>query len=93
MRHKSNLMFMIFLQDVTADEFHLCMNILGSTKLGNTIIGHAELVALAKEQAELNAHIDAITIEDEIVERFIQCATHAIPYFSVKFSFSTLKCL
>uniref|UniRef100_A0A1A9ZEV8 Apoptosis inhibitor 5/fibroblast growth factor 2-interacting factor 2 n=1 Tax=Glossina pallidipes TaxID=7398 RepID=A0A1A9ZEV8_GLOPL len=70
------------LQDVTADEFHLCMNILGSTKLGNTIIGHAELVALAKEQAELNAHIDAITIEDEIVERFIQCATHAIPYFS-----------
>lgn len=61
------------------------MNILGSTKLGSTITGHAELVNLAKEQAELNADIDAITIEDEIVERFIQCATHAMPYFSVRF--------
>lgn len=70
-------------QDVTADEFQLCMNILGSTKLGTTITGHAELVNLAKEQAELNADIDAITVEDEIVERFIQCATHAMPYFSV----------
>lgn len=70
------------LQDVTADEFHLCMNILGSTKLGTTITGHAELVNLAREQAELNADIDAITVEDEIVERFIQCATHAMPYFS-----------
>lgn len=59
------------------------MNILGSTKLGTTITGHAELVNLAKEQAELNADIDAITVEDEIVERFIQCATHAMPYFSV----------
>ncbi|XP_005182803.1 apoptosis inhibitor 5 homolog [Musca domestica] len=70
------------LQDVTADEFQLCMTILGSTKLGTTITGHAELVNLAKEQAELNADIDAITVEDEIVERFIQCATHAMPYFS-----------
>lgn len=74
------------LQDVTADEFHLCMNILGATKLGTSITGHAELVNLATEQAELGADIDAITIEDEIVERFIQCATHAMPYFS-----STIK--
>lgn len=59
------------------------MNILGATKLGNTVTGHAELVNLAKEQAELNTEIDAIMMEDEIVERFIQCATHAIPYFSV----------
>lgn len=59
------------------------MNILSSTKLGNTVTGHAELVKLAKEQAELSSDIDAITIEDEIVERFIQCAGHAVPYFSV----------
>lgn len=70
------------LQDVTSEEFHLCMNILKSTKLGNTITGHVELVNLAMEQAELNADIDAITIEEEIVERFIQCSIHAIPYFS-----------
>lgn len=68
---------------MTADEFHLCMSILGSTKLGSTVTGHAELVKLAKEQAELNGDIDAIIIEDEIVERFIQCAAHALPYFSV----------
>ncbi|KAH8263311.1 hypothetical protein KR044_007128 [Drosophila immigrans] len=68
------------LQDVTADEFHLCMTILGATKLGSTITGHAELVKLATEQAELNT--DAIAVDDEVVERFIQCATAAAPYFS-----------
>ena len=62
------------------------MTILGQTKLGSTITGHAELVKLATEQAELDAEIDAILIEDEIVERFMQCATHAMPYFSVSIS-------
>ncbi|XP_037959787.1 apoptosis inhibitor 5 homolog [Teleopsis dalmanni] len=70
------------LMDVSADDFHFCMNILGSTKLGSTITGHSQLVNLAKEQAELNNDIDEITIDDEIVERFIQCSTHAMPYFS-----------
>ncbi|EDW90172.1 apoptosis inhibitor 5 homolog [Drosophila yakuba] len=71
------------LQDVTADEFHLCMTILGATKLGNTITGHAELVKLATEQAELNnTDTDIIAVDDEVVERFIQCATAAAPYFS-----------
>ncbi|KAL5279095.1 API5 family protein [Megaselia abdita] len=74
------------LQDVTADEFHLCMKILGSTKLGTTITGHAEMVNIAIEQAELGADIDAVTIEDEVVERFIQCASAVLPYFS-----STIK--
>lgn len=69
------------LQDVAADEFHLCMNILSSTKLGSTPTGHAELVNLTTEQAELGADIDPIAIEDEIVERFIQCASHAMPFF------------
>ncbi|KAH8246639.1 hypothetical protein KR038_012184 [Drosophila bunnanda] len=71
------------LQDVTADEFHLCMTILGATKLGSTITGHAELVKLATEQAELNnTDTDIIAVDDEVVERFIQCATAAAPYFS-----------
>lgn len=60
------------------------MQILGGTKLGTTVTGHAEMVSLAIEQAELNADIDAITLEDEVVERFIQCATQALPYFSVR---------
>lgn len=73
-----------FIQDVTAQEFHICMTILGSTKLGSSVTGHQELVALATEQAELDAEIEP-AIEDEIVERFIQCSNHALPYFSVSF--------
>lgn len=71
------------LLDVTADEFHLCMTILGATKLGKTITGHNEMVQIAQEQAELNAVVSTVTYDDEIVERFIQCATHALPYLSV----------
>lgn len=71
------------LVDVTADEFHLCMSILGATKLGKTITGHNELVQIAQEQAELTNVVSTVTYDDEIVERFIQCATHALPYLSV----------
>lgn len=67
------------------------MTILGSTKLGKTITGHAELVSLAVEQAELGAEIDPVTLEDETIERFIQCATHALPYFSVRPSKKSLR--
>lgn len=70
------------IQDVTSQEFQICMTILGSTKLGSSVTGHQELVALATEQAELDAEIEPV-IEDEIVERFIQCSNHALPYFSV----------
>lgn len=59
------------------------MTLLGSTKLGNTLKGQNELVALTVEQAELNAEDDAVIVDDELVERYIQCATHALPYFSV----------
>lgn len=72
---------------MTADEFQICMNILASTKLGTTPKGQSELVALAVEQAELNtAEGSAIIIEDEHVERYILCANHALPYFSVRFT-------
>lgn len=57
------------------------MAILGQTKLSTTVTGHAELVNLAVEQAELNVDVDAVTLDDEIVERFTQCATQALPYF------------
>lgn len=68
---------------MTADEFQICMNLLASTKWGSGVKGHSELVALAVEQAELNAEEEPIIIEDEHVERYILCATHALPYFSV----------
>lgn len=59
------------------------MNILASTKLGTTSKGQSELVQLIIEQAELDSEEEVILVEDEVVERYIQCATHALPYFSV----------
>lgn len=79
MRLNDNWIF----QDVTADEFQICMNILASTKLGTTSKGQSELVQLIIEQAELNSEEEVILVEDEVVERYVQCATHALPYFSV----------
>uniref|UniRef100_U5EYE7 Putative apoptosis inhibitor 5/fibroblast growth factor 2-interacting factor 2 n=1 Tax=Corethrella appendiculata TaxID=1370023 RepID=U5EYE7_9DIPT len=70
------------LMDVTAEEFHLCMAILNQTRLSKTITGHSELVNIAIEQADLDADLGTLAAEDETVERFIQCASEAIPYFS-----------
>ncbi|XP_065092825.1 apoptosis inhibitor 5 homolog isoform X2 [Ochlerotatus camptorhynchus] len=70
------------LLDVSADEFHLCMSILNQTKLSKTVTGHAELVAIATEQADMEADLGALASDDETVERFIQCASEAMPYFS-----------
>lgn len=67
------------------------MTILGSTRLGTSLTGHGELVALAIEQAELDTSVDLV--DDEVVERFIQCANHALPYFSVFMRFNFLKCI
>lgn len=68
---------------MTADEFQIFMSISAATKLGTTSKGQAELIALTVEQAELNTQEDPVIIEDEHVERYILCATQAIPYFSV----------
>ncbi|XP_055593117.1 apoptosis inhibitor 5 homolog [Uranotaenia lowii] len=70
------------LLDVSADEFHLCMSILNQTKLSKTVTGHSELVAIAIEQADLDADLGALASDDETVERFIQCSSEAMPYFS-----------
>ncbi|XP_058120078.1 apoptosis inhibitor 5 homolog isoform X1 [Anopheles ziemanni] len=68
--------------DVTSDEFHQCMSILNQTKLSKTLPGHVELVTIAAEQADLESDPGALASDDENVERFIQCSTEAMPYFS-----------
>ncbi|XP_050077421.1 apoptosis inhibitor 5 homolog isoform X1 [Anopheles maculipalpis] len=68
--------------DVSSDEFHLCMSILNQTKLSKTLPGHVELVTLAAEQADLESDPGPLASDDETVERFIQCSTEAMPYFS-----------
>lgn len=73
------------LQDVTADEFHMCMAILAKTKLATTVSGHQELVKIAIEQAELDVDLSGtLAAEDEVIERFIFCATEALPFLSNK---------
>lgn len=59
------------------------MSILNQTKLSKTLPGHVELVTLAAEQADLESDPGVLASDDETVERFIQCATEAMPYFSV----------
>jgi hypothetical protein len=73
----------VFLQDVTADEFHNLMELLGWTRLGHTVSGQQELVDIVAEQAEINQNFDPKDVENDNVDRLIQCVRHALPYFSV----------
>ncbi|KAJ9601059.1 hypothetical protein L9F63_000794 [Diploptera punctata] len=66
------------LQDVTADEFHHLMELLGWTRLAHTVSGQQELVDIVVEQAELNQSFDPKEIENDNVDRLIQCVRHAI---------------
>ncbi|KAK6626015.1 hypothetical protein RUM43_006319 [Polyplax serrata] len=71
------------LQDVTANEFNVLMELLGSTKLGKSISGHQELVDLVAEQVELDHPFSpGVDEESELLDRLINCVRHALPYFS-----------
>ncbi|KDR14692.1 Apoptosis inhibitor 5, partial [Zootermopsis nevadensis] len=70
------------LQDVTADEFHNIMELLGWTRLGHSVTGQQELVDIVAEQAEINQNFDPKDVENDNVDRLIQCVKHALPYFS-----------
>lgn len=70
------------LQDVTADEFHNLMELLGWTRLGHIVSGQQELVDIVAEQAEINQNFDPKDVENDNVDRLIQCVKHALPYFS-----------
>lgn len=60
------------------------MVILSQTKLGTTLAGHSELVKIAVEQADMEADLGVLGADDETVERFIQCASEAMAYFSTQ---------
>ncbi|XP_032686694.1 apoptosis inhibitor 5 [Odontomachus brunneus] len=75
------------LQDVTADEFHSIMEILGWTRLGSTVTGQQELVDIIIEQAELGIPFKHTNIEQW--NRLVQCIKHALPFFSSQIDSST----
>lgn len=76
------------LSDVTDDEFHICMQVLGGTKLAASVTGQAELVQIVFEQT--NAALEPDTNVADLVQVYIKCTEHAMPYFSVSFSIEAL---
>ncbi|XP_034250943.1 apoptosis inhibitor 5 isoform X2 [Thrips palmi] len=70
------------LQDVTAEEFHLLMELLNATRLGKTVSGQKELVDIAAEQAELGQSFNPTDPDNESFDRLVNCVKHALPYFS-----------
>lgn len=76
--------YWICFQPVTEEEFHHMMEILGWSRLGQTVSGQQELVDLVAEQADIGEPFDTRDPEIEnVVDRLIQCVKHALPYFSV----------
>lgn len=76
------------MQDVTADEFHSIMEVLGWTRLGSTVTGQQELIDITVEQAELSEPFKHTNIEQW--NRLVQCIKHALPFFSVSVHSSVL---
>jgi hypothetical protein len=81
-QNNNNKINEFLLQDVSAEEFQNCIQILSNTKLGRSITGHQELVKLCMEQADLEAEEDNEAALDETTEIFLTCATQALPFFS-----------
>ncbi|XP_047003170.1 apoptosis inhibitor 5 [Schistocerca americana] len=73
----------VLMQAVTEDEFRHIMELLGWSRLSQTVSGQQELVDLVAEQADIGQPFDPHDPEIEnVVDRLIQCVRHALPYFS-----------
>ena len=76
------------IEDCTADEFHMFMAMLGATSLPKTISGQSMIVELIAHSCQLDKFQAQ---DDEAVDRFLACATSALPYFSVSLSVYLFK--
>uniref|UniRef100_T1IZZ3 Nitric oxide synthase-interacting protein zinc-finger domain-containing protein n=1 Tax=Strigamia maritima TaxID=126957 RepID=T1IZZ3_STRMM len=72
------------LQDVTADEFILFMNMMGNLKISRTVSGQQQIVQIIEDICELER--DFVADDSETVDRFVQCVRHVLPYFSSQIS-------
>lgn len=70
------------LQDVTADEFHLLMDLLGWTRLSKSVSGQKEMVDIVADQMDLNQEFNPR--DEDQVDRLIYGLRHALPYFSTQ---------
>ncbi len=70
------------MEECTADEFHMFMNMLGATSLPKTISGQSMIVELIAHSCQLDKDVFEAA-DEEAVDRLIHCFTAALPYFSV----------
>ncbi|XP_074108268.1 apoptosis inhibitor cassowary [Cotesia typhae] len=70
------------LRDVTAEEFHNIMDILGWTRLGSTVAGQQELIEITIEQAELSVPFKHNNVEQW--DKLVHCIKHALPHFNAQ---------
>lgn len=88
------------LVDVTKEEFLTLMNILSSLKISKTLTGHNTLLAIIRDQAELNTEFNvSLTLfliglfynfyiqpsDMDYLDKLLMCIRHGSPYFSVTF--------
>jgi len=67
---------------VTAEEFPRLLSILQMTFLPKSSTGQMEIVNMITKMADLESEEEFDYTSTEALDRFIQCASHALPYFS-----------
>ncbi|XP_054262200.1 apoptosis inhibitor 5-like isoform X1 [Macrosteles quadrilineatus] len=70
------------LQDNTADEFDMVMDLLGLTHLAKSVVGQRELVEIVAEQVELSQPYNPA--DEEQVDKLLHGLKRALPFFSAQ---------
>jgi len=70
------------LQDNTAEEFEIIMDLLGGTHLAKSVTGQRELVEIVAEQVELSQPYNPA--DEEQVDKLVNGLRRALPYFSAQ---------
>lgn len=69
------------MQDNTADEFDVMMDLLGNTHLAKSVAGQKELIEIVAEQVELSQPYNPA--DEEQVDKLLHGLKRALPFFSV----------
>jgi len=69
---------------VTGEEFPRLMALLNLTKLPTTVSGQLEMANMVMSMAELDQTQEFDYTSQELTDRLLQCAQHALPFFSAQ---------
>jgi len=69
-------------QSVTGEEFPRLMALLQLTKLPSSVAGQLEMANMVMSMAELDTTKEFDYTSQELTDRLLQCAQHALPFFS-----------